>query len=570
MARIEWTRHSGEDVETVVAILLCREFTNAVRIKPSRGDGGIDILVQRPNDSTVYQVKKFAENLTANQKTQVTKSWNRFLHYKKNLKNPVSDWHVVMPVNPSKEQLAWVDEFTQGSGLFCTWLGIDYIEGLVTKFPEVVDYYFDNGRERVDETVSRYLSILHAVNPVPSPGESVQTLTDIHKALNDNDPHFRYDYSVTGVGPDGKGPDITQEQGPGLVGVAQTNNGEQCVTFRIFTKFDAALDYRPVPGKFTIQAEKGTEQAAALEDWINFGTPLKDMPAVDVHVGFPGGLGTTTPQALMTIGPSKSAGPLVELTIKTIAPDGSTVATLDFLTDEVTTGLDKQRLRAVGSDARLGIVHYEMRISKTDSTHVVNIQIDGIVGYPPAELLPILQFLGSVSPPNQMQLFRRNGPAFGPWTSVPSALIDPQRSLFATNICENLATIQQHTFFKILFPDLTGVPYETFLDWSDAATLLKGEVMKGTWTEVCFHLKPGATLSDAPQAMAIPRELNVTVGGTTYGLGSTITHIESVRPDPSRPPEQHDDHLDVWVIPAESDRVTIRRVADQSSPLPLS
>ena len=40
MARVEWTRQSGDDVETVVGMLLCSQRPNAVRVRPSQGDGG--------------------------------------------------------------------------------------------------------------------------------------------------------------------------------------------------------------------------------------------------------------------------------------------------------------------------------------------------------------------------------------------------------------------------------------------------------------------------------------------------------------------------------------------------
>jgi len=66
MARVEWTRQSGEDVEAVVAMLLCTEYPNAWRIRPGRGDGGVDVFVPLSDDRAlrdVYQVKKFASNL---------------------------------------------------------------------------------------------------------------------------------------------------------------------------------------------------------------------------------------------------------------------------------------------------------------------------------------------------------------------------------------------------------------------------------------------------------------------------------------------------------------------------
>jgi hypothetical protein len=72
VARVEWTRIEPGDIEQVVAILLCRKNPAAVRIRPSRGVGGIDILVPLDGTATeaVYQVKSFTANLTRGQKAR--------------------------------------------------------------------------------------------------------------------------------------------------------------------------------------------------------------------------------------------------------------------------------------------------------------------------------------------------------------------------------------------------------------------------------------------------------------------------------------------------------------------
>ena len=62
--RIPWTRYSGEDVESVLATFISLEERNAIKIRPSRGDGGIDLIVYLDAETVdIYQIKKFAENL---------------------------------------------------------------------------------------------------------------------------------------------------------------------------------------------------------------------------------------------------------------------------------------------------------------------------------------------------------------------------------------------------------------------------------------------------------------------------------------------------------------------------
>lgn len=75
MARVEWTRQSGDDVEAVIGMLLCSQYPNAVRVRPSQGDGGVDIFIPGPEgfgkERAVYQVKRYCENLTSSQKRKV-------------------------------------------------------------------------------------------------------------------------------------------------------------------------------------------------------------------------------------------------------------------------------------------------------------------------------------------------------------------------------------------------------------------------------------------------------------------------------------------------------------------
>jgi hypothetical protein len=85
VTRVEWTRTEPGDIEQVVSMLLCRENPSAARVRPSRGDGGIDVLAPASNGEgvAVYQVKSFSSNLTGSQKAQVERSFRRLLDYAK-------------------------------------------------------------------------------------------------------------------------------------------------------------------------------------------------------------------------------------------------------------------------------------------------------------------------------------------------------------------------------------------------------------------------------------------------------------------------------------------------------
>lgn len=102
--RVPWGRFEGNDVEAVVAMMLNREHPDSVRITPSRGDGGVDILDRGATDGggdVVYQVKSYCAPLTAKQKGDIEKSLARLLNPDR--RDPrwedlsVTEWRLVTP-----------------------------------------------------------------------------------------------------------------------------------------------------------------------------------------------------------------------------------------------------------------------------------------------------------------------------------------------------------------------------------------------------------------------------------------------------------------------------------------
>jgi len=111
MSPIEWTRLTGEQVEELAAVLLCRKFPAATLIRPSAGDGGLDVVIpQALSGNVVYQVKKFASNLTGQQKRQIKHSLERLEQYRAANDFDVVEWHLTLPLNPTNENRTWLSE----------------------------------------------------------------------------------------------------------------------------------------------------------------------------------------------------------------------------------------------------------------------------------------------------------------------------------------------------------------------------------------------------------------------------------------------------------------------------
>jgi hypothetical protein len=301
VARVEWTRIEPGDIEQVVAILLCRENPAAVRPRPSRGDGGIDILVPLDGTGTVavYQVKSFTSNLTPGQKAQAERSFRRLMDYAAVRGLRVAEWYLTMPLNPTNENLQWLEGFTASHGLLAQWRGLDFLEGLAADYPSVIDYYLRDGKDRLQAALESLTTVLRTtmrIGPQPGPGdpagalepaEAMGTLAALHDALNEHDPHFAYDYSVDTVRPE------VADQ-PGLVAAVQEGDGKRWVTIKVLARCAESLTERPVPLSIRITAEPGSDLERDLEAFGKYGT-LFTAPTgtTDAEIALPGGLGGT-------------------------------------------------------------------------------------------------------------------------------------------------------------------------------------------------------------------------------------------------------------------------------------
>jgi hypothetical protein len=138
-------RTSGRDVA------LPREPCGHTHIRPSRGDGGIDVLVPADDDSAiiVYQVKSFHSNLTTSQKAQVERSFHRLVDFANAHDLKVLEWYLTLPLDPTTENLDWLADLTAGHDLTVGWRGLNFLDGLAGTYPSVVDYYLHDGKERL-------------------------------------------------------------------------------------------------------------------------------------------------------------------------------------------------------------------------------------------------------------------------------------------------------------------------------------------------------------------------------------------------------------------------------------
>lgn len=273
--RIPWTRYSGEDVESVLATFISLEERNAIKIRPSRGDGGIDLIVYLDAETVdIYQIKKFAENLKNTQKAQIENSWHE-LSATTAVLHVINSWHLVMPLDPTNENLRWAKELVEPSGTKFIWDGLSRVDGWASKYPEVIDYYFSNGKEEVSEYAAKLLSMAN----LPDCSDPVileNRLRDLCSNLDKLDPY--YAYSVHVLSEYDKRDDFCT-RAPGVV-MSQilVTPGAGRIAIDVIEKTPIASMLHPLT--FSVKIIAGTdEEKEQVQNYIEYGMPFTSLPA---------------------------------------------------------------------------------------------------------------------------------------------------------------------------------------------------------------------------------------------------------------------------------------------------
>lgn len=274
--RIPWTRYSGEDVESVLATLISLEERDAIKIRPSRGDGGIDLIVYLDAETVnVYQIKKFAENLKSSQKAQIENSWQELSETTANLHVKVNSWHLVMPLDPTNENLRWAKELVEPSGSKFIWDGLSRVDGWASKHPEVIDYYFSNGKEEVSEYAAKLLSMANLPD-CSNPAILENRLRDLCSNLDKLDPYYAYSVHVLSEY------DKRDDLYPRVPGVVMSQilvtPGAGRIAIDVIEKTPIASMLHPLTFSVKIIAETDDEKEQA-QNFIEYGMPFTSLPA---------------------------------------------------------------------------------------------------------------------------------------------------------------------------------------------------------------------------------------------------------------------------------------------------
>ena len=563
---VPWVTIPPDLIEQIVAVLLAQRTPQAIRIRASQGDGGLDVIVpgNRPGYVVNYQVKRFAAGLNSSQKRQIRKSLIRArdTHNDPSSGLLIETWLLTLPLDPTREQLQWLMQEAADLDVPFTveWRGRSFLEGLAADYPQVIDYYLRDGKDRLQETIKALRDLAQlpasATGAAMEPGDLIPRLQTVFHALNREDPHYRYDFEVTADPP-------IYFARPYLVASVTEGGPGQYITFHVYARYADATDDRPIPITFGVTPDRLTPEAQqAVDDMLRYGTQVEVAASAitNLNVDMPAGLGFTNARGTITIGPSRrdSDHPSRVAWAIVTAHNTEPLAQLTFQMDAPTRG-PLGGLLVQGTDST-GVVAATIRVDPPQSenpTIGLSVTLIDPTGKPVRQVLPGLRFMRQFQSPNRLAF----GPEYGPLT-VADALPLPSGNqaipAFVLEYVEALDLISSTSGTIINLPDLAALTSEDYRSILGAAGVLRGERIPLTWSSITARIRPGAidpAQADVGHQIMTEQDLIVNIAGTEHRIGRAFTYLHSARISGNLSAEPGPDgNIEVTIVPAADNR----------------
>nr|WP_258035697.1 restriction endonuclease [Mycobacterium marinum] len=479
---------SGDEVETVVGMLLCSRYPNAVRVRPSQGDGGIDIFIPGPagwgKERAVWQIKRYSTNLTSTPKRAIKSSFVRVVETSNREGWRITEWHLIMPLDLTSQNLGWMDSFIENAGFPCDTHGLLLCDTLAGDYPNVIDYYLRDGKDRLQaglESLTRILSGRQnrRENEPLMPADVMIDVASIHKALNACDPFYRYNFDASDRPP----PDDPSPSDEGLVAAYAVCQDSVWITIKIYARSLAALEERPITWRLQLAVPADDlELRKQVEKFIDYGAPLT-MPigtvtgSLDLPAGIGGDLGRASLQVTNLV-ERPVDDEETELAIAMLAPDSDTViAGTTIKRTEFSQGQSGARSIWVDQANLFTIEMLANRSTPRKLTWNFTIEYD-LNGRRPADIVDSLGFLAAKHAPNRIGIGLTYGPReFASGGTAPDPEYDKEAKRWST-VAQALAQIQDHVSALIRMP--AEMSMDQAIEVVSAAKLLSGETVSCT------------------------------------------------------------------------------------------
>lgn len=517
-------------------MMINREHPDSVRITPSKGDGGIDILDRggdNGNGDVVYQVKGFSGPLNSRQKMQIVDSLERALDPVKGdprwKRLQVTKWVLVMPWGPTPEADAWLQEITAQYGVKAVWAGLTFVDQLAAKYPDVTDYYLEGGNHRILEAQKEVISLMSTTSLPESElaaPEVARRLKDALRAL-DHDPHYRYEFSM------GYGEPPTPPMRPRLV-MSEVRFFEATSSWYIISviaRCAASVTERPITTRLTLQAAVGSKYGKELRDFVDFGIPFTTPEGVvNGETDAPAGLGGPIENATLSVFSLETRDKDIsnEFRLEVLDPDGNVIALADIDRTRLSSG--KAGAHAVFEETH-GVFVLSLTVDQREQNNRLELKVNEIEGRPVSVVLPAVRVLNAFQSPNSFQLSNRNIPS-RPGNEIPigqttATSLSAELDTIVVYL-DLLNTIQQYAAEVVKVPNFVRHAEIQRDKWLIAATVLSGESLmeqrrEGSKLKLCITREAGEEIATGSFDVSVP--LDISIGEQQLSLGQMIVQL---------------------------------------------
>ena len=531
MTQVNWERYSGEQVEEFVAAMLLLRNPHGNLITPSQGDRGIDIQIKAETSGyDIYQVKKYASALSPSQKKAIKHSWKIFLAQTAG-RIQVNSWNLALPYDPTPENLDWFEELTGGYGITTQWYGRTQLDTLAADSPQLVDYYFGEGKKRSDDLLLQMMSILNIPShsstdaPTPTLDTILSKADDIISLLDNVDPFYRYECEFRRGNLEELSKEYfsdSQREQAAFISFYQQKDSDGTTILRVTPKCAESYRFRPITLNMILRAELGTEAHAALRDFIQYGIPPQNMQAEIEDVQSPPG-GPLPGKGIISLIDYSEQDKLPPLEIK-FSPnesDGEVFAVdVEHISHGVAPSGEGSYLRF--SD-RSSVATITLLATAANELADLRVECNTFDGKKPSEVLPGLRLIAGLRNGGELELVVRDG---GPQIfKARSGGSDNQEMRAAARkfvaYAESLIEIQKHTFLTVTVPAMESITEEDMDATIDTARLVRGEKITRNWTrlELPVEDRGRIPLNEDEQAILYRTKLIAQVGNQEIDTG---------------------------------------------------
>lgn len=563
-------QRSGDSIESLVATLLRREYSDARQVNPSQGDGGIDVLRSTPDGLEIWQVKGFTTAMTDGQFRQVRKSWAVFVEeHVTPGKYRIARYHLVTPWTPTTERVALFEELTAGASFPRQWDGDAFIAGLADRYPETMQR-FTHGEGVLEQFINQKAML--ASSPVER-GESltmldaIETRQDALDALRDTiSDNYRIEHGTRTVADSREVPLPPDDDA--AVYHRMTSLGDSRWKYEsVVPRTADALEVDPISLDVEFLAAPGTPEYDAVRAWSEWGIPLQDVHVKVMTVGGPFSEGEPVESTVSIIERGRGEAPLLNLRCTT--REGESRVRLPLIVAARTVGAHTGWLRVV-LDTPKRALSFELRFKQGESPDA-KAQMGNVDGRNPEAVRDELETLLrirtgdviSVETGNGQSLIRAHG------TGLPTAL-----EALHLPVARHLTQLQAHTASMLVMPAIAEITDRQFRYLALLASIYGGTAHRWAWTDITLQMPEddakAERLREVAAGVAAGSHTLVRVEAPVFQLGNRTYSIDhplastahSVRLQPGVEPAALRPRDTFQLIPGADAGVTTAKIVD--------